>query len=207
MFPITKDRIRHHFNYAWWQYATLAVAAIFGWNLIFTMTHYRSPEHLKVEWYYQGPATMDTVGKGEALLNELWPQLFPEMEEMNFNQVGGDEMYGDMQLMVWMAAGQGDLYMLQKDSFKTYANETTLLDLQPYVDDGTLNVEGLDLRSGIATNPETGYKGLFAIPLDGLPKMLDYDMQPQGTLACLPLASGNIDCALKLLQYMLDNWK
>lgn len=207
MFPITKDRIRHHFNYAWWQYATLVVAAIFGWNLIFTITHYRSPEHLKVEWYYQGPSTMDTVGKGEALLNELWPQLFPEMEEMNFNQVGGDEMYGDMQLMVWMAAGQGDLYILQKDSFKTYANETTLLDLQPYVDDGTLNVEGLDLRAGIATNPETGYKGLFAIPMDGLPKMLEYDMQPKGSLACLPLGSGNIDCALKLLQYMLDNWK
>ena len=207
MFPITKNRIRNHFHYFWWQYVVLVVAGVFGWNLLFTMTHYRSPEHLKVEWYYQGASTLDTVAKGEALLNELWPQLFPEMEEVTFNLVGTDEMYGDMQLMVWMAAGQGDLYMLQKNSFKTYANETTLLDLQPYVDDGTLNVEGIDLRGGIATDQETGYKGLFGIPADALTKMLDYDMQPEGTLICLPLTSGNIENALILLQYMLDNWK
>jgi len=206
-FPITKDRVRHHFHYFWWQYAVLAVAGIFGWNLLFTMTHYRPPENLKVEWYYQGPSSTDTVGKGQALLDELWPELFPEMEEVTFNLVGTDEMYGDMQLMVWMAAGQGDVYMLQKDSFKTYANENTLLDLQPYVDDGTLNVEGMDLRGGIATDSETGYKGLFGIPADALEGMWDYDMKPDGALICLPLGSGNIDNALILLQYLLENWK
>lgn len=206
-FPITKDRIRNHFQYFWWQYAALVIAGIFGWNLLFTMTHYRPPENLKVEWYYQGPSSTDTVGKGTALLEELWPELFPEMEEVTFNLVGTDEMYGDMQLMVWMAAGQGDVYILQKDSFKTYANENTLLDLQPYVDDGTLNVEGIDLRGGIATDPETGYKGLFGIPADALEGMWDYDMKPEGALICLPLGSGNIENALILLDYLLDNWK
>ena len=206
-FPITKDRIRHHFQYAWWQYLVLVIAGVFGWNLLFTMTHYRPPENLKVEWYYQGPTSNDTVTKGQALLDELWPELFPEMEEVSFNLVGTDEMYGDMQIMVWMAAGQGDMYMLQKESFNTYANGSTLLDLQPYVDNGTLNVEGIDLRAGIATDMETGEKGLFGIPADALQGMWDYDMRPEGTYICLPLASGNIECALTLLEYMLDNWK
>lgn len=206
-FPITQNRIRNHFHYFWWQYLILLIAGVFGWNLLFTMTHYRSPEHLKVEWYYQGPSSTDTVGKGQALLDELWPELFPDMEEVNFNLVGTDEMYGDMQLMVWMAAGQGDLYILQKSSFNSYANETTLLDLQPYVDDGTLNVEGIDLRAGYSTDPETGYRGLFGIPADALQGMWDYDMRPDGALLCLPLASGNIDNAIVLLDYLLDNWK
>ena len=205
MFPITKKRVQNHFHYFWWQYAILLVAGIFGWNLLFTMTHYRPPEELKVEWYYQGPSTTATVDKGQALLDELWPELFPEMEEMVFNLVGTDEMYGDMQLMVWMAAGQGDVYMLQKSSFSAYANENTLLDLQPYVDDGTLNVEGIDLKACTFTNPETGITGLYGIPCDTLQKMWDYDMKPEGVVMCLPLGSGNIENAVILLDYLLDN--
>ena len=207
MFPITKDRIRNHFHYFWWQYAVLVVVAVFGWNLVFTMTQYRPPEELKVEWYYQGPTTMDTTTKGQAVLEELHAELFPDMEEVTFTLVGTDEMYGDMQIMVWMAAGQGDLYMLQKDSYFTYANGETLLDLQPYVDDGTLNVEGIDLAKAIATDQETGEKGLYGIPMDAVQGLLNYDIAPTGSYACLPLASGNIECALELLSYMLNNWR
>ncbi len=205
--PITKKRIETHFHYNWWQYALLLVVGIFGWNLIFTMTHYQPPENLKLEWYYQGASSNDTVDLGNALLEELKPVLFPTMEEVSFNIAGTDETYGHTQLMVWIAAGQGDLYMLQKDYFKTYAYEDAMVDLQPYVDDGTLNVEGIDLTAGIATNPETGYTGLFGIPLDALKGMWDYDMQPNGAIACLPIGSGNIETAIVLLDYMLDNWK
>ena len=49
--PITRERIRTHFHYAWWQYVLLVCLAIFGWNLLYTTTRYRSPESLKVEWY------------------------------------------------------------------------------------------------------------------------------------------------------------
>lgn len=205
--PITKKRIETHIHYFWWQYALLLVVGVFGWNLIFTMTHYRPPENLKLEWYYQGASSMNTVDLGNALLEELKPELFPAMEEVSFNIAGTDETYGHTQLMVWIAAGQGDLYMLQKDYFKTYAYEDAMVDLQPYVDDGTLNVEGIDLTAGISTNPETGYTGLFGIPLDALQGMWDYDMQPNGAIACLPIGSGNIETALVLLDYMLDNWK
>ena len=52
--PITRERIRTHFHYAWWQYVLLVCLAVFGWNLLYTTTRYRSPEALKVEWYCQG---------------------------------------------------------------------------------------------------------------------------------------------------------
>ena len=53
-FPITKERIRNHFAYAWWQYVLLICLAIFGWNLLYTTTRYRSPNDQRLERYYGG---------------------------------------------------------------------------------------------------------------------------------------------------------
>jgi len=202
-FPITRDRIRHHFHYDWWQYAILAAVAIFGWNLLYTMTHYRSPEHLKVEWYFQGPASDRTVALAEGLMEEVKAEQFPDMEEVAFNIVGMDQTYGDMQIMVWMAAGQGDLYMLKEDSFKGYAAGDSFIDLQPYVDSGMLNVEGLNLKKGYVKSEETGEKKLFGIPADALTGLKEYDILPEGTVLAVTINGGNIENTLKLLQHLL----
>jgi len=68
---ITKARIRNHFTYHWWQYAVLLAVAIFGWNLLYTTTRYRSPEHLKVEWYYQGATSNATQGMVDELVGNM----------------------------------------------------------------------------------------------------------------------------------------
>ena len=66
--PITRERIRTHFHYAWWQYVLLVCLAIFGWNLLYTTTRYRSPESLKVEWYCQGVVAPQAQDKLDALM-------------------------------------------------------------------------------------------------------------------------------------------
>ncbi len=204
---ITKQRIRNHFHYFWWQYALLLVMAIFGWNLLYTTTHYRSPEYLKVEWYYEGPTGQRTDELTKQLLSDVTPNLFPEMEEVTFTLVGMDEQYGDMQLMVWSMAGQGDLYMLLQDSFATVAGSGVLCDLQPYIDDGTLNVEGIDLKGGYLKDPETGETYLVGIPTDSLTGFLDYEVDPTGKWMGLLINGGNIDNAAKLMGYFLDNMR
>ena len=113
--PITRERIRTHFHYGWWQYALLIGLAIFGWNLLYTTTRYRSPEALKVEWYCQGAVSMEAQAQLDALLEELRLQLFPEMEEVTFTTIVYDQTYGDMQLLVWSSAGQGDLAQDERD--------------------------------------------------------------------------------------------
>ena len=52
--PITGRKIRNHFHYSFWKYLLLIVIAMFGWNLLYTTTRYRSPENLKVEFYAEG---------------------------------------------------------------------------------------------------------------------------------------------------------
>lgn len=66
--PITKRRVRNHLTYAWWQYVLLVCLAVFGWNLIYTTTRYRSPEHLKVEWYGEGYVATEQQEQIDALL-------------------------------------------------------------------------------------------------------------------------------------------
>ena len=66
--PITRERIRTHFHYAWWQYVLLVCLAVFGWNLLYTTTRYRSPEALKVEWYCQGVVDAQSQEKLDALM-------------------------------------------------------------------------------------------------------------------------------------------
>lgn len=206
-FPITRNRIRNHFQYFWWQYALLAGLAIFGWNLLFTVTRYRPPESLKVEWYYEGPMTAATQANADALLAELTPQLFPEMEEVTFTPVGMDDTYGAMQIMVWMAAGQGDLYMLTQDTFKSYATQGSMVDLQPYVDNGTLNVEGLTLTTGYAKEEETGQTHLYGIPADQLKGLERYEIFPEGTVLSVLVMGGNEENTIKLMAWLLDNMK
>lgn len=203
-FPITRDKIRTHFHYYWWQYAVLIIAAVFGWNLLYTTTHYRSPEHLKMEWYYEGPTSGATQGYAEELLTTAKEQLFPHLEETSFTVVGMDETYGAMQLMVWMAAGQGDLYMLTKDSFTAHGSQGAMLDLQPYVDDGTLNVEGLDLKGGYLRDETTGEKHLYGIPAEGLTGFLDYDISPEDTVLSVLVNGGNTENTIKLLAHFLE---
>lgn len=206
-FTITRDRIRTHFNYYWWQYAVLLVFAIFGWNLIYTTTHYRPPEHLKIEWYYEGPTGNHTQDYAEQLLLDAKEKLFPHMEETMFATVGMDDTYGDMQLMVWIAAGQGDLYMLKEDSFTANAAQGAMVDLQPYVDDGTLNVEGLDLKKGYVKLEGTGEKHLYGIPAKNLPKFIDYEILPDDTVLSILHNGGNTENTVKLLAYFLEIMK
>ena len=47
-----KERLKNHLQYAWWQYLALALAAGFGWSLIFTTTAYRAPAEKRLDVYF-----------------------------------------------------------------------------------------------------------------------------------------------------------
>ena len=205
--PITKNRIRNHFHYFWWQYLLLAIFAVFGWNLLYTTTHYRSPEHLRMEWYYEGYMSNETTPLATALMEQIKPDLYPDMEEVMFTNVGNDETYGDMQLLVWTAAGQGDLSMLTGERFRTLAASGGMTDLTPYIEDGTLNVEGIDLSGGYVTDTETGKRILYGIPTDVLTGLIEYDIDYRAKVMSVLITGGNEAETIQLLSWLLDNMR
>lgn len=205
--PITKKRIRNHFTYAWWQYALLVALAVFGWNLLYTTTRYRSPESLKVEWYAEGFVLPDAEKSVDALMEELHRDLFPDMEEVTFVPFGYDETYGDMQIMVWATAGQGDVYLLTLERFRNLAQSGALVDLQPYLENGALDAEGVDLKNGYVADTETGIKYLVGIPADSLTGLKPYGIATEGMTLCVLSGGGNVDNAVKLVGWLLDEMR
>jgi hypothetical protein len=201
--PITKLKIHNHFHYSLWKYALLAVIALFGWNLIYTSTRYQSPENLKVEFYAEESSLSGT--DPQVLADQIHTDVMPEMEEVTTTATTYDDTYGDMQLMVWVSAAQGDVYLLSNSRYQSLADNQALLDLQPYVDSGALQTQGLTLTDGYVTDSETGLTTLVGIPADGLQGLADYGLLCDNATLCILANNGNDEYAVKFLNYLLTH--
>ncbi len=206
--PITKRKIRHHFQYSLWMYLVVVAVALFGWNLIYTTTRYQPPEDLRVEFYVQ--STTANTDSLQALADRIHEQIMPEMELVTAQPVTiSSDYYGDMQITVWITAAQGDIYMLSKEYFDRFAPAGAFMDLQSYVDAGTLDTSGLDLYAGMATltDPDPGQEGkrLYGIPADLLTGFSDYAIDPSDMVLCVLYRNGNDEYSIKFLNYLLTN--
>ena len=205
--PITSEKVKNHFHYHLWKYALLAVFSVIVWNLLFTVTRYRPPENLKVEFYADGIITPETTVTMDALMAKIHEEVLPDMEEVSYTFLTSDDTYGQMQLTVWIAAGQGDVYLLSRERFVSVAAGGAMVDLQPYIDSGALHVEGLELSAGQVRNSDTGKKVQYGIPTAGLPKLEEYGIFPPEAALSLLAVSGNVDEAVKFLDYLLVNMR
>lgn len=203
--PITKRKIRNHFQYSFWKYLLLIVIAVFGWNLIYTTTRYRSPENLKIEFFAEGGiAAQEPL---QALADLIHRNVMPEMEEVTATVVTFDDTYGDMQLVVWVSAGQGDVYLLSRERFLSMAGNEAMLDLGPLVESGTLHTEGIDLDKGYATVADTGRRVLAGIPADSLTGLNDYGLTTDGMVLSILANNKNDAYSYLFLNYLLTHMR
>ena len=205
--PITKEKIKNHFHYSWWMYVVLVVGAVFFWNLLFTTTRYQTPNHRNVEFYAVGYQDERTVAAMEEMLEAIHGELMPEMEEVSYQILTLDETYGPVQLMVWASAGQGDIYLLPRDDFQQMAQGGGLINLQPYIDDGSLLVEGMKLSEGAVRNPETGEIMQCGIPADSLAGLQPLGLREEGSLLCVLATGGNVKEAVSFVNYLVIHKK
>ena len=204
--PVTKERIRVHFTYFWWAYLLLVCAALFGWNLLYNMTRYTPPEDKKVEWYGQFTLSTTAEEKVDALLEDFRLNLIPEMEEVSFTSAGTDETYGAMQLYTWMAAGGGDLYMLEESSFSSFSSDGSFVDLTPYVESGDLDLKGAEIYYGkMVLDSETNETVTYfaGIRADGMTGFKDYGINPEGMILGIRVECGSEEATVKMLNAMI----
>lgn len=209
--PMTRERLKHHLAYGSWKYLILIAAAIFGWNLIYTTTAYRPPEEKKVDFYVCYPAAdSDAL---DAFMQEAWETALPDMEQVSAVTLmgsGGNDYYGAMQLTTYIMAGEGDVYLLKRDDFRSYAAQGAMLPLEELVEAGALRIpETVSLSKGYVTltDEEAGIseKHLYGIPcakLAGFARRLG--IQAEDMYLCVMAAGKNDENALKFVQYVLD---
>ena len=203
--PITKDKIKNHFHYSLWKYAVLIIAAVLFWNLLHTVTRYQTPGHMKMEFFAEGYQNEEQKRAAEGMMDSVHKSMMPHMEEVSYTLVTLDENYGAMQLTVWASAGEGDAYLLSRERFFQLAQSGAMLDLQPYVDEGELNMEGLSLMEGIVRDADTGERFLYGIPADSLTQLKDLGLVTEGGFLSILQMSENKQEAVVFLNYLLTH--
>lgn len=201
--PVTKDTLRNHFAYSWWKYAIVCVVAVIGWNLIFTMTAYRPPEEKKVDMIV---AAMGDQVAFDAYLEDVRLTEMPDMEQMRSIFLTMDDTYGMMQLSTYIAAGEGDVYLMKKTEFQTYAREGAYVPLEDYPElVAQAEALGIDLSKAWRTVQDTGEKHLFGIPANSLPGLSAYMYLDGDCYLSVVANSGNNDNAVKFLSILLED--
>jgi maltose-binding protein MalE len=197
--PVSSRTLKQHFTYNWWKYLLIAALAFGLVDLLYSVTAYRPPRDKTVSLYVYGYTSEDSLN---AYLENIHAAEMADMEVVTSQTMLVDDTYGPMQLMTYLAAGEGDLYLLPREEFLSYATSGSLAELEndtELID--TFNAAGISLQSGWRRNTETGETHLYGIPQDKLPGLSRYAYAQDGYL-CLVLSSPNQENAAKLLRIL-----
>ena len=197
--PVTSGKLKQHLTYSWWKYLLIAVAVFGLVDLLYSVTAYHPPREKTVGLYVYGyinePALteyMDNVRKTE----------MSDMEELNYVTLMVDDTYGPMQLMTYLAVGEGDLYLLPREEFLSYAASGSLIPLE---DDTELmdifTSAGISLQSGWRMETDSGETHLYGILQDKIPGLSQYASAQDGFLGMI-VTSGNQENAMKFLRIL-----
>ncbi len=203
--PITREKLQNHITYSLWKYALLAVLAIFGWSIIYSMTAYRAPDEKKVVLGVYGYGAEENI---TAYMEAVRQELMPDMEEMTPMYIMPDQTYGDMILSTRIAARECDIYVLPREQFQAYAADGGFMPLDEVLPDliAELEAAGISLSRGNRTNDETGEKHQYAIPcgdLPGIQQMLQADTSDM--YASIFFETGNNENVIKFFaQFIRD---
>ena len=200
--PMNAQTLRQHLTYSWWKYALVIILGALAVNLYYTTSAYRAPESAKVELYIYGvgdePALSEYVAGIQA-------EKMPEVEEMNARIIVPDTTYGSMMLTTYIAAAEGDIYLLPRDNFVSLASQGAFLPLE---DEEALmavfNEREISLQSGWRRNPEAGVNHLYGIPVSKLPGLSRYVAVENGYLAVL-YTNGNTENVLEFLRILCED--
>ena len=200
--PVNGKTLRQHLTYAWWKYALVIIVGTLGVNLLYTVTAYRSPAEKKVDLYVYGVADQTLLS---AYMDEVRLTKMPDMEEMSALLMTTDASYGPMQISTYVAAGEGDIYILPRDEFVSLASGGAWVPLENNSGITSIFTErDISLQSGWRREAETGESHLYGIPLSKLPGLSRYLYVENGFVSVL-LTNGNDDNVLKFLSILCED--
>ncbi len=199
--PINNNTLRQHLTYSWWKYVIVAVIAIFGVNLLYTMTAYHSPPEKIVDTYIYGIADEASL---QSWIDTVHAEKMSDMEQMQALLLTTDPTYGPMQLSTYIAAAEGDLYIVPRDNYISLASQGAFLPLegeQELMD--LFTSAGISLQSGWRRETDTGENHLYGIPISKLPGLKKYIAVENGFVSIL-ITSGNEENSLKFLRILCE---
>lgn len=197
--PVNAGTLKQHITYNWWKYLLIILVSLGLVDLLYSVTAYHPPREKTLGLYVYGVTTEEPLN---TYLENVRQTEMPDMEEIRSLMMLVDDTYGPMQLMTYLAAGEGDLYLIPREQFLSYATSGSLSALDQDSELIALfDTAGTSLQSGWRRNTETGETHLYGIPQNKIPGLSQYAYAQEGFL-CLPVSSKNTDNALKLLRIL-----
>ena len=213
--PIDKAKLRHHIQYNGWKYALLVIISIFLVDLVYTMTAYRPPEDKRIDVYIQSAgADQDAV---DSIFEKMRVDLLPDMELIRSYLLvagGSDDVAAIQQLSTYIAAGEGDIYLLRSEDFKRYASQGAFVDLSDAVEQGVLHTGDIDLSGGYVAIQEyddktdamiaVSQRRLYGIPLSQLPGLMDeFLINNDGLYMSMTVYNGNDENVIRFMDELI----
>ncbi len=213
--PLDKRTLKDHLHYSLWKYALLVVIAIFAWDLIYAYTAYRPPQDKRIDVYIQSATA--TQEQTEVFFEKIRQSSVPDMELVSTVLLMGNsqtDMYAAQQLTTYIMANEGDLYFLTGSDFKRFAGQGVFLELEGAVQDGSLDVRGMDLSSGyvaIQSYDEekealvpVSRQRLYGIPASGLfGFMTELGIDHRDLYLCVTIYNQNDENVLRFLNELI----
>ena len=197
--PINAETLKNQFTYRWWKYVLVLIAGIFLVNLILTVTAPRIPDDKRVDFYIYGLTDSESLN---AYMDKVHSEELPDMESMTSVTLLQDNAYGPMQLMTYLSAQEGDIYLLPRDEFLSYSSSGAFIPLE---DDEELmaifNEAGINLRRGWRTLSDSDETHVYGIPADVLPGLNVLCYADNGYLA-VTVYGGNLENTMKFLRIL-----
>lgn len=211
--PLTREDIKNHLTYSTWKYALVLVFAIFGWMLIYDMTAYRSPQDKRIDLYVQTATTTSEIM--DAFIKPVWESAAPDMETVqSVALLSSDDAATQMQITTFAYTGEGDIYFVTEQYFKSLSGAGAFLPLEDLVENGEIDVEGVDLKKGYVTvvaesdakgTPVSTVSHLFGIPLDSYDGfMKGMLLDNRGMYACILYANQNDEHVIPFFNALLQ---
>ncbi len=213
--PLTRKTLRDHLVYHGWQYLLILALSFPLWNLIYQQTAYRPPESARIDVYIQSSsAEQDKVN---AFLKPIWDAAVPEQELVSavlmLSPGGSEDYYSSMQLVTYIGAAQGDIYMLTLPDFKRLAAQGAFVALDQYVMDGLIDATGIQLDAGRVTIMEMNEQGesvpaseprLYGIPAKDLYRFAsELAIDNRDMVLAVAVNSGNEESSLTFLNALI----
>lgn len=211
--PVNKNTLKHHWDYYKWKYLILVVIIVAGWSLIYTMTRPQAPDSSRINVYIQSDTTSDQLMHD--FLDPLWKEYVPQEEELNLMTIlANDEYTALQQLFTVVYSKEGDIYLLTNQYFRQYASQGAFAPLEGLIEEGRLNVDGIDTRAGFADLvlerdkndvPVKTESHLYGIPLRELYGFASgMQVDNQDLYACIFVDNGNMDDVITFFDAMLQ---
>jgi len=169
--------LKHHFSYHWWQYALIIVLSFAVWNLIYTQTEYRAPGERRIDLYVQTAGVISE--EGIEALQAMGERASSEVEEVNVMTIlpaEAQDLYAGVQLVTYLSAREGDIYVLASEDFKRFAAQGAFMPLDG--EEVPLDIQAEELKAGYiramelqedGTEKPAAQSRLYGIPLAGYP--------------------------------------